>query len=271
MTSPLAIELPDVQAERDDRRVALDEVGIAGLSLPLLVAGPGGSVDQTVADAEAVVSLKAEERGTHMSRFVEVLLSDDRPLSPGDVLGRAQALRDKLRAESARLVLRFPFFVERTAPVTGARAPLRVDGWIDVTTRLENRTVNVGASVPVTSLCPCSREISDYGAHSQRGRVEVTVDCPPWTRGEQGVWPHELVAVAEQAASAPVFPLLKRADERHVTMQAFDQPAFVEDIAREVVLGLQDDPRCHAWSVSVTNFESIHGHQAVARARGRRP
>jgi GTP cyclohydrolase FolE2 len=156
--------------------------------------------------------------------------------------------------------------------VTGLSAPHRYEAWLSAevdTGELEASHVRVGVRAAVTSLCPCSREISDYGAHSQRGHVEVEVEAPGWCEG-RGIWPQELFGYADQAGSAQIHPLLKRPDERAVTMLAYDQPAFVEDIARDVVLAVTADPRCTAWSVTVINQESIHDHQAIARVRGAR-
>ncbi len=261
--------LPDVHETGDARGVALDEVGVAGLSLPITVLGPDGGRQATVADAELSVALAAEVRGTHMSRFVEEAASALGPITPGTVFQLAHGLRKPLDAPASRVQLRFPLFVDRAAPASGLSAPHRYEAHLLATAGPSDGRVFVGVRAAVTSLCPCSREISDYGAHSQRGHVEVEVEAPGWLQGE-GIWPQELFAYADEAGSAPIHPLLKRSDERVVTMQAYDRPAFVEDIARDVVVALQTDERCAAWSVSVVNQESIHDHQAVARVRGRR-
>jgi GTP cyclohydrolase I len=262
-----ASALPDVQATGDPRGIALDEVGVSGVALPVEVAAPDGSVQTSVAEFDLSVGLAAETRGTHMSRFVEEAAALG-PLTAGTITALAQRLCERLEAPTSQVVARFPLFHARPAPASGLVAPQRYDAWLAANAGSTPRTA-VGVRVAVTSLCPCSREISDYGAHSQRGYVELEVDSPGWEDGA-GVWPQELFAYADAAGSAPIHPLLKRADERAVTMQAYDNPAFVEDIARDVVLGVQADPRCAAWSVVVTNHESIHDHQAVARVRGRR-
>jgi GTP cyclohydrolase FolE2 len=263
--------LPDVHAAGDARNVALDDVGVAGVVLPVTVLGPDGAEQATVAEAALSVALEADVRGTHMSRFVEAAAVLG-PITPLTVLELAGSLRERLRAGSSRVLLRFPLFVERPAPVTGLTAPHRYEVWLRASSVSADRAgarVVIGVRAAVTSLCPCSREISDYGAHSQRGHVEVEVDSPGWLDGE-GLWPQELFAYADGAGSAQIHPLLKRPDERAVTMHAYDHPAFVEDIAREVVLALQADDRCAAWSVTVVNQESIHDHQAIARVRGGR-
>jgi GTP cyclohydrolase FolE2 len=260
--------LPDIQATVDSRGVGLDAVGIAGIALPATVAGPDGTAHPTVAELELSVSLDPEIRGTHMSRLIEEAaeLTD---VTPSSLLALATTLRKRLDAPGTRVSLRFPLFVHRPAPVTGLAAPHRYEAWLSAETHRLHRAVRIGVRAPVTSLCPCSREISDYGAHSQRGYVEVEVEAPGWLEGTS-IWPQELFDYADQAGSAPIYPLLKRPDERAVTMLAYDQPAFVEDIAREVVLAVAGDPRCAAWEISVINHESIHDHQAVARVRGHR-
>jgi GTP cyclohydrolase I len=263
--------LPDVHTAGDARGVALDEVGVSGLALPVTVLAPDGGQQATVAEADLSVALPADLRGTHMSRFVEEAAGLG-PVTPCTVLQLAHALRDRLEAPASQVRFRFPLFVDRAGPVSGLSAPHRYESRVRAIATGADPTdakVFIGVRAAVTSLCPCSREISDYGAHSQRGHVEVEVEADGWHQGD-GIWPQELFAYADGAGSAPIHPLLKRRDERAVTMLAYDQPAFVEDIAREVVLSLRADVRCAAWSVTVVNQESIHDHQAVARVRGRR-
>jgi GTP cyclohydrolase I len=270
--SAIAVEtLPDVHTSGDTRGVALDSVGVAGFSLPLRVLGPDGSEQATVAEAELSVALAAEVRGTHMSRFVEEAAALG-AITPASVLELSESLRERLATSASRVLLRFPLFLARPAPVTGHSAPHRYDAWLRAQSDAadpERERVWVGVRAAVTSLCPCSREISDYGAHSQRGHVELEVQAPSWRDGS-GIWAQELFSYADQSGSAQIHPLLKRPDERAVTMLAYDRPAFVEDIAREVVLAVKADERCAAWSVTVVNQESIHDHQAIARVCGRR-
>lgn len=271
MTSAVADLLPDVHATGDDRGVALDAVGISGLALPVVVGGPDGSEQASVAEVELSVALAAETRGTHMSRFVEEVSALD-VVTPASILDLTQSLRRRLEAPASAVLFRFPLFVERAAPVTGLAAPHGYHAWIAVA--VEARTpelpeVRIGVRAAITSLCPCSREISDYGAHSQRGEVDLEIEAPGWRDGE-GIWPQELFDFADHSGSAQIHPLLKRPDERAVTMLAYDQPAFVEDIARDIVVAVKADERCATWNVRVVNQESIHDHQAVARVRGRR-
>lgn len=265
-----SIALPDVQAEAETRGICLDEVGISGLSYPLTLRSPDGDVQHTVADAELVVALDAAERGTHMSRFVEALHEYRDELGAESVLDLARDLTSRLRASRARVHLSFPMFVLRRAPVSDAESLLRLDCAFTGAADGDVQTLQIAVRVAVTSLCPCSKEIADYGAHSQRGYVRVEVSDGAWGHGHRGMWFDDLLAVIDEAASAPVYPALKRADERQVTMAAYDKPAFVEDLARDVALGLQSDPRIDGFSVAIENQESIHDHQAVARTSWRR-
>jgi GTP cyclohydrolase IB len=263
--NPLAaVPLEDVQAQVDARAVAIDEVGISDLRYPVRVAGRDGVVRSSVAMVSASVELAADVRGTHMSRFIQALGEEMDVIDPLACAALAEHVRDRLHSGRACLEFQFPYFIERTAPVSG------LPGLVDIEARLtatasKSTEVRVGVRVPVTSLCPCSREISDYGAHNQRGHVEIEVGC---AAGEV-VWFEDLIDVADAAASAPIFSLLKRVDERYVTMTAYENPAFVEDIARDVVGALRQDRRVRDYVVRVTNQESIHNHNAVATIRGR--
>lgn len=268
MTVVQSFSLPDVQASGDDRGVTLDEVGISGFSMPISVQGPKGDVQPTVAVLEMTVEVPAAVKGTHMSRFIEQARQMP-PLTPRVAFDLARSTRLYLDAPSSTVEVRFPLFTDRAAPATAESAPHRYDALIRASSRGAETRVVVGVTAPVTSLCPCSREISDYGAHSQRGVVTVEVESTGWADGD-GVWPHELFAYADEAGSAQIYPLLKRLDERAVTMGAYDTPAFVEDIARNVAVAVRRDLRCTAWSISVANQESIHAHEAIARVKGRR-
>lgn len=258
--------LDDVQAQVDHRNVDIEAVGIADLRYPVTLTGRDGTAQRTVATIAMDVDLPGHVRGTHMSRFVEVLHDSADGLSPRGLPDVAAELRARLGSERARVVLDFPYFLERTAPVSGMRSLIDIEGRIAVSSGRETTTLEIAARVPVTSLCPCSKEISDYGAHNQRGHVELHVHCSP----SDPVWLEDLVEAAEQAASAPIYPLLKRVDERHVTMQAYDNPAFVEDIVRDAAVALREDDRVLSFTASAANQESIHNHSAVARVRWER-
>ena len=262
--------LSDVQAQRDAREVALNDVGISGLRYPVGVELADGTSQQTICEAQLAVSLGAQDRGTHMSRFVEVLRERHRVLSPAGVLDIAEELVVRLEAEEAAVHLEFPLFILREAPVTGQAALLGIDCNLSARIGTAGRSLRICARVPVTSLCPCSKEISDYSAHSQRGYVRIDALDSRWILDQHGLWPEQLVEICDGAASAPIYPLLKRPDERHVTMRAYDKPAFVEDLARDVAVTLKGDKRIDGFDLDVVNQESIHDHQAFARLIWRR-
>lgn len=271
MSAIAPIELPDVQAGLERRGVALEAVGVTGLRYPITVALPAGDRQRTVCEAELTVPLEARARGTHMSRFVEALHEQRDEISPAGVLALSRSVSERLGELGARVELRFPLFVERSAPITGEPALLTVDGLLGAAVARDgSATVQVGLRAPITSLCPCSKEIADYSAHSQRGHLTIAVVDGAWGAGADGLWPQDLLAICDDAASAPIYPLLKRPDERHVTMLAYDRPAFVEDLARDVAVALQIDKRVEAFTVTAVNQESIHDHQAVARVSWRR-
>jgi GTP cyclohydrolase FolE2 len=254
----------DVQSLADERGVAINEVGISGLRLPVRIAREGATPQSTVAEIAMNVDLDATTKGTHMSRFVEVFADQEDVLDVHVLGAMAQELRRRLDSRRAGVALSFPYFLQRAAPITGGAALVEYRGALRAEADAA-LTLSVGARVPVASLCPCSKEISDYGAHNQRGYVEIDVDC----RADEPISIDELIAIAETAASAPLYTLLKRPDERFVTMQAYEKPAFVEDIARDVAVALRNDHRVERFAVTVTNLESIHAHDAVATIRGR--
>jgi GTP cyclohydrolase IB len=260
------LPLNDVQALLDDRRLPIDAVGIADFRYPLVVTDRGGETQPTVATVAMDVNLPANIKGTHMSRFVEVLDARAGEVTVNTLPLMVRDLHERLGGTRARVELRFPFFRSRAAPVSGLSALAEHEAGL--TGELSDGLISMSVSVrvPVTSLCPCSKEISDYGAHSQRGYLQLRVECVP----DSPVWIEDLIDIGEQCGSAPIYPLLKRVDERHVTMQAYDNPAFVEDIARDAALALRQDHRVQRFEVSVSNQESIHDHTAVARISGAR-
>lgn len=264
-TTPLA----DVQNSRDERGLDIDQVGIRDLRYPIRVLDRAGGTQQTIAQMTMSIGLPHHFKGTHMSRFVEVLSHYRGEFTMRTLPDLLHELRERLEAESARMEVRFPYFIERAAPVTGLQALMDVECWFIGSYDGEADDFLLGVQTPVASLCPCSKEIADYGAHNQRGHVEVEIRTE---RSEDGlpelVWIEELIAIADGAASAPLYPLLKRPDERFVTMQAYENPAFVEDIARNVALALMSDDRVASFRVCVTNFESIHNHNAFAEITG---
>lgn len=257
--------LDDVQSRPDTRGIAIDEVGINGLRYPISVWDQAHSKQDTIAEISMAVALPATVKGTHMSRFLEVLDQHSGELTQRTIPTLLTDIHQRLDTSDARIAVAFPYFLPRSAPVTGATALM------DYACKFQARKSPAGAefalqvAVPVTSVCPCSKAISDYGAHNQRGTI--TINATPRSRdGEfELIWIEELIAVAEATASSPVYPLLKRADERHVTMAGYDNPVFVEDMVRDVASRLRADSRVAAFTVEAVNDESIHNHNAFAR------
>ena len=253
-----ALHIPDTQSEPDLRRLAIQRVGIKDVRYPLQLR-IGSAVLATVAQWDLDVALPAEQKGTHMSRFVAWLDELAEPLDSVLLHRQMAAMLDRLHAEAGRIEARFPFFLRKRAPVSGVESLLEYQGrWI-AETKGGATTVWAEVTVPVKSLCPCSKEISDYGAHNQRSHVTIRAEL----KSEIG-WA-ELVRFAEDSASSEIWPMLKRADEKWVTERAYENPKFVEDMVRDVALKLNGDGRIGRYSVEVENFESIHSHSAYAR------
>ncbi len=265
--------LEDVQNRGDARRIAIDQVGVSDLRYPISVLDREREKQHTVARLSLAVNLPHEFKGTHMSRFVEALDEHRGEVTMRTLPAILRDLKERLKAESARVEVCFPYFLERAAPVSGARALMDYECSFVGEANAGLEDFVLGVKVPVTTLCPCSKAISDYGAHNQRGYV--TMEVRSRRRPEDGqpelIWIEELVEVAERSASAPVYPLLKRPDERHVTMQAHDNPVFVEDLVRNVAVRLQDDARVSWFRAHAENQESIHNHNAFARVEWTRP
>ena len=263
--------MDDVQNGHDDRRIPIDQVGVTDLRYPIVVLDRQREKQQTVAKLTMSVNLPHHFKGTHMSRFIEVLNEHRGEVTMRTLPTILRELKGRLQAESARIEVLFPYFLERAAPASGARALMDYECSFVGEANASDADFVLGVRVPVTSLCPCSKTISDYGAHNQRGFITTEVRSARSAGGEPAlIWIEELVQLAEGSASAPVYPLLKRADERHVTMQAYDNPVFVEDMVRNVAVRLQDDPRVAWFQVHAVNHESIHNHSAFARLEWRR-
>ncbi len=259
--------IPDTQSGTDERNLAIDQVGIRGLKYPLLFADADGVAQATIAVANVYVALAEDRKGTHMSRLVMLLEERAAPgAAPLSVAGLDALLSDlveRLDAPGGRIEFAFPFFVRKIAPVSGVASLLDYEVRLSGTLQDGRLSRTVAVAVPVTSLCPCSKEISDYGAHNQRSTVTITV------RGGAPVYIQELLRIAEDEASSELYGILKRADEKYVTERAYDNPRFVEDLVRGVADRLAADPRFDGFSVEAENFESIHNHSAYARiARG---
>jgi GTP cyclohydrolase I len=257
--------LEDVQNRHDDRQLRVDQVGITGISYPVAVADREHGKQDTIAEVSMSVDVPPGVKGAHLSRFVEVLHESAGEITPQAIPAILDAMRARLGASSAQLKMSYPFFLRRSAPVTGAAALMDYRCWLAGELNGSGAKIVLGVRVPVTSVCPCSKAISDYGAHNQRSTV--TICARP--HDEQGrpveIWAEDLIDVAEAVASCPVFPLLKRPDERHVTMRAHDHPVFVEDMARGAAEALGSDARIAWFSIEAASQESIHNHGAFAR------
>jgi GTP cyclohydrolase I len=253
-----ALHIPDTQSGRDDRRLAIQRVGIKDVRYPLTVQ-VAGAAQATTALWDLDVALPANVKGTHMSRFVSWLDALEVPLDAATLRAQLARMLAQLGAQEGRIDARFSFFLRKRAPVSGVQSLLDYQGrWI-AETRAGVTAVWSEVAVPVKSLCPCSKEISDYGAHNQRSLVTIRVE-----QLQPLEW-HELVRFAEDAASSEIWPLLKRPDEKWITERAYENPKFVEDLVRDVALALNADARVGRYSVDVENFESIHNHSAYAR------
>lgn len=271
MNARIETSIEDVQARPDERELPIDNVGVSGLKHPIVVLDQKAERQRTIAELSMSVSLPRHFKGTHMSRFIEVLNEHHDEVTMRTLPKILAALKHRLEADRARVEVRFPYFVQRVAPVSGASALMDYQcGFVGEANGGAERFM-LSVEVPVTSLCPCSKAISDYGAHNQRGHITIEVESPSGADGQHHlIWIEELIQVAEESASAPVYPLLKRADERHVTMQAYDNPVFVEDIVRNVASRLRADTRVARFRVHAVNHESIHNHGAFAEIRWER-
>jgi GTP cyclohydrolase I len=258
-------EVNDIQSLRDHRRIEINKVGVKNIRYPITVLDKAKGVQHTVASINMYVDLPHHFKGTHMSRFLEVLTRHTGEITFRSLPPILHELKRRLDAENAHMELAFPHFIDKAAPVSGARAKVCCQCTFSIRCNGRKDDVSLRVVVPVTTLCPCSKEISDYGAHNQRGHVTIEVRPAMTKEGWAWIWIEELVEVAERSASAPVYALLKRPDERHVTMQAHDNPVFVEDLVRNVALFLKEDTRISSFEVQAINQESIHAHDAFAR------
>lgn len=257
MNAPEKLSLPDIQSIVDQRRLAIQRVGVRGIVHPLAIA-TGEGPQHTVATADMDVALPADRKGTHMSRFLEVLQAHREPISTTGLRALMTQMLARLDADGGRISLDFPYFVRKAAPVSGVESLMDYRVSMCVESRQGADTVTLQVVVPVTSLCPCSRDISEYGAHNQRSHITIRASV------DDDVGIDTLIRVAEQAASCELWSLLKRPDEKYVTERAYDNPKFVEDLVRDVALGLEQLPGVRGYTVESENFESIHNHSAYA-------
>lgn len=255
--------LPDTQSESDHREMVIDRVGVRELRYPASYLGEDGTVRHTVAKFEMTVELPAHLKGTHMSRFVEALHGFSKPLGAASVMCLTKDLAGRLQAQRAQVGCEFTVFREKAAPVSGMRSQLDYEIGIECRHSQEDGDdVFLSLQVPVATLCPCSKAISERGAHNQRGMVTISVEA------DESLAFYELIDLAESSASCELYAGLKRVDEKAVTERAYDQPVFVEDLARNVAAGLKAHPAVRWFRVEAENFESIHNHNAYAMIEG---
>jgi len=249
--------MPDVQASCDRRHIAIDKVGVKDVTYPIVLQTPEGGEQHTIANIDMYVSLPHNQKGTHMSRFLEVLNENSEGVTPARIPEITRKIRDRLDAETAHLKLEFTYFINKRAPVTKSPGLMDYRVTFECSSNSHDDFI-MQVSAPATSLCPCSKEISRFGAHNQRCLITARV------RFDGTLWIEDLVRILEGAASTEVFSVLKRPDEKFVTEDAFEHPKFVEDIVRDLALALDDEERVHWYEIDSENFESIHNHNAYA-------
>ncbi len=257
-------DIADVQIRPSPRTIDIDKVGVKNISYPIVVLDKFNGTQHTVAKINMYVNLPHRHKGTHMSRFIEILSECRRDISIKNIEAILEETRKRLHAHSAHIEMTFPYFIDKPAPVTKARGLMEYicsfKGALD-----ENGQIDliVGITVPITTLCPCSKEISQVGAHNQRGEVRVKV------RFKKFFWIEDMIRLVEESASCEVYALLKRQDEKYVTEKAYSNPMFVEDVVREIAHKLSKDANFTWYSVESENFESIHNHSAYAYIESR--
>lgn len=250
--------IEDVQGREDTRQIPINKVGIKDLHHPVRVLDRSGGEQHTVARFNMFVDLPHNFKGTHMSRFVEILEQNETEISVRSFKKILIRMRERLEAERGHIEMSFPYFVQKHAPVSGVASLMNYQTTLIGDCNEKSCEITIKVTVPVTSLCPCSKGISDYGAHNQRSHLTIAA-----TSGDF-VWIEELIDIAEQQASCEVYGILKRPDEKYVTERAYDNPKFVEDIVRDVAVQLNKDERIGKYVVEAENFESIHNHSAYA-------
>lgn len=247
----------DIQNLEDERNVMINKVGVKDVRYPIIVDDRENGTQNTIADLDIFVELPHNHRGTHMSRFLEVLNHFHKENFIGNLKEFLREVKLELNADASYVNISFPYFIKKIAPVSKTSSQMSYNCFFSASL---NKAYNmiIGVEVPVTTLCPCSKEISDHGAHSQRSQVMVMLKYNGF------IWLEEIIELIEASASSEVYSLLKREDEKYVTEKAYNNPRFVEDIVREVTLRLRDDERITWFKVESENYESIHNHSAYA-------
>jgi len=258
VASPPPTSIEDVQARADSRRIPINKVGIKDVYHPVRVKDRSSGEQHTIANFNMYVALPHNFKGTHMSRFVELLHGNEREISVESFRDILAQMTEKLNAQTGHIEMEFPFFVMKKAPVSGVESLMNYQA--SLIGELHNGVSDLWLKVVVaaTSLCPCSKDISKYGAHNQRSHITIKAKV------NGHMWLEELIDIAESEASCEVFGILKRADEKHVTERAYENPKFVEDIVRDVAVRMNNEDRVRAYVVEAENFESIHNHSAYA-------
>lgn len=251
-------KIADVQSSKDTRQIPINKVGIKDIRHPVRIRDRDGGEQHTVACFNMYVNLPHNFKGTHMSRFVEILNQHEREISVKTFKVMLAEMTQRLEAQTGHIEMSFPYFVNKKAPISGVQSLMDYDVTFLGEVNGEHNNTLLKVVVPVTSLCPCSKKISAYGAHNQRSHVTVTV------RTNQFVWIEEIIDIVEDMASCELYGLLKRPDEKHVTERAYDNPKFVEDMVRDIAVKLNADQRIDGYIVESENFESIHNHSAYA-------
>ena len=252
------VPIVDVQGSHDTRRLAIDKVGIKDIRHPLAIMNRHGHPLHTVGNYSCYVELPHDRRGAHMSRFVEILNNHAEPLSLATVKRLLTTVATTLESENAYLDVQFPYFVTKQAPISGVGSLLDYDVTLLGEKHGDSVEVTIKVVVPVTSLCPCSKQISDYGAHNQRSHITLTAAI------DGDLWIEDLIDIVENEASCQIYGLIKRPDEKFITERAYDNPKFVEDLVRDIAARLNADNRVNVYTVESENFESIHNHSAYA-------
>jgi len=254
----LAPKMQDKQNERDHRELRIDKVGVRSLRFPIQIRDKARVLQNTIATIGMYVDLPKEFKGTHMSRFIEVLNAHGNVVHVENITDILHSMQKKLHAATAHLEMEFPFFLSKKAPVSGMEGMMDYTARFDATATGREIDFVLTVTVGVTTLCPCSKAISEYGAHNQRGNVTVQV------RSRRAIWIEDLIALVESSASSELYSLLKRQDEKAVTERAYENPVFVEDLVRNVALKLNAHPDVTWYKAEAENFESIHNHNAYA-------
>jgi GTP cyclohydrolase I len=263
MNLPVELPIEDIQGMLDVRQIAIDKVGIKSMRHPIKVKDKSGDIQHTVGLFNMYVHLPQHFKGTHMSRFVEILNTNEREISIENFESILKEVVHRLEARSGHIEITFPFFINKSAPVSGVTSLMDYEVTLIGEMQDGQYQMTLQVLVPVTSLCPCSKKISNYGAHNQRSHVTVTAKINAF------IWIEDLVTMVERQASSELYGLLKRPDEKYVTEHAYDNPKFVEDMVRDVAAQLNAEPRIGAYTVECENFESIHNHSAYAMIQGK--